>query len=95
MVITANHSLLLSIVLFFSGLTVLAARKTWGIKLLGLGLMFQAVNLALVSLAEWFQTWESQVAVLVVMVISAACSVWGIGLTMQARLDRTKGSEHD
>jgi|GEM_PF-4482067 len=80
MAITANHYLFLSVVLFFLGLTIVAARKEMGIKLLGLGLMFQAINLALVSLAEWFQVWEGQVAVLVVMILSMVVMVLEIGL---------------
>lgn len=81
--ILPNHYLLLSVVLFIFGLIVIAARKHVLVRLLGLQLMFQAVNLALVALAGWFQVWEGQVAVLVAMTLSlvefvlAAGLVWG------------------
>lgn len=83
--ILPNHYLLLSVVLFIFGLIIIAARRHILIRLLGLQLMFQAVNLALVALAEWFQVWEGQVAVLVVMTLSVVEFVLGVGFMWERR----------
>ncbi|MBN1933161.1 MAG: NADH-quinone oxidoreductase subunit NuoK [Anaerolineae bacterium] len=88
MTITPNHYLLSSAILFILGLIVIAVRRQILVRLLGLQLMFQAVNLALVSLSEWFQVWEGQIAILMMMTLSVAEFALGFGcLWVRRRAD--------
>ena len=80
--ITPSHYLLLSVFLFAMGAATVLARRHPLIVLMGIELMLNAVNLALVALTSWFQDWNGQVAVLVVMTIAAVELAIGLGAAL-------------
>jgi NADH-quinone oxidoreductase subunit K len=80
--ITPTHYLILSILLFAIGIAIVIARRNPLIVLIGIELMLQAVNLALITLSSWFQDWGGQVAVFVIMVIAAVELTVGLGVIL-------------
>jgi NADH-quinone oxidoreductase subunit K len=80
--ITPAHYLFLSVLLFTLGSAIVIARRYPLIVLIGIELMLQAVNLALVALASWFQDWGGQVTVFIVMTIAAVELTVGLGVLL-------------
>jgi NADH-quinone oxidoreductase subunit K len=82
---TPQHYLLLSVTLLAIGIAVVVARRHRLVKLLGLELLLQAVNLAWGALASGFQDWEGRIATLVLVVIAAAELVIGLAVVIAYR----------
>lgn len=80
--IAPTHYLLLSASLFVIGMAVVITRRHALIALLGVELMLQAVNLALVALSSWFQTWSGEITILVVMTVAAVELTVGLGTAL-------------
>jgi NADH-quinone oxidoreductase subunit K len=86
---TPQHYLLLSVALFAIGIAVVATRKHRLVKLLGLELLLQAVNLALGALTSSFQDWDGRVAALALVSITAVELVIGLVVIATHRQDPT------
>jgi NADH-quinone oxidoreductase subunit K len=76
------HYVLLSGILFTIGIVVVATRRQPLIALMGIELMLQGANLALVALTSWLQDWGGEAAVFVVMAIAAAELAVGLGVVL-------------
>ena len=80
--IAPTHYLLLAVLLFVIGAVTAATRRHPLVVLIGIELMLQAANLALVALTSWFQDWTGQVAVLTVTAIAAVELAVGLGVVL-------------
>jgi NADH-quinone oxidoreductase subunit K len=80
--IQPTHYLFLGVLLFTIGIVTTVARRHPLIVLLGIELMLQAVNVVLVALTSWFQDWNGEIAVFVVMAIAAVELAVGLGITL-------------
>ena len=80
--------LVLSVVLFVTGVTGVLLRRSPLIVLLALELMLNAGNLALVGFARSTGTPDGQVFALIVMIVAAAEVVVGLGLIVAMYRDR-------
>ena len=88
--ITLNHYLVLSFILFILGFAILTLRRNLLIMLMGVELMLNAVNIALVAFSRLHQGVEGQVAAFFVIVLAAAEA--GVGLAIVIALFRKRAS---
>ncbi|MGB9616300.1 MAG: NADH-quinone oxidoreductase subunit NuoK [Desulfomonilaceae bacterium] len=88
--ITLNHYLVLSAVLFTIGVGGVMFRRNLIVILMSLELMLNSVNLTFIALARYMESIEGQVMVLFVMVVAAA--EVAVGLAIAVTVFRQKGS---
>ncbi len=86
--ITPYHYLFSSMLLFVLGVMIVAVRKHPLIILMGVELILHAANLALASLASWFQNWEGQVITLVILTIAVIELAVGVALALTYPVSR-------
>jgi NADH-quinone oxidoreductase subunit K len=79
-VISPTHYLLVSAVLFTTGLVTVVVRRQALPQLIGIQVMLQATTLALAALTSWFQDWSGETAVFVLLTIAAVELAVGIGI---------------
>jgi NADH-quinone oxidoreductase subunit K len=80
--ITPQHYLFLSVALFSAGIAVVVTRRHRLIVLLGVELLFQAVNLSLAALTSGFQDWEGHIAMLVLISVAMVELVVGLAAAL-------------
>lgn len=88
--VTLQHYLLLSAILFVLGVTGVMVRRNLVIVLMSLELMLNAVNLTFVAFSRYLDTVEGQVFVLFVMVVAAA--EVAVGLAIAVSIYRQAGT---
>ncbi len=88
--ITLNHYLVLSALLFLIGVVGVLVRRQIIVVLMCLELMLNAGNLAFIAFARYMDSMEGQVFVLFVMVVAAA--EVAIGLAIAVAIFRQKGT---
>ncbi|MFC1835999.1 NADH-quinone oxidoreductase subunit NuoK [Thermodesulfobacteriota bacterium] len=88
--VTLNHFLVLSALLFFVGMAGVLIRRNLIIVLMCLELMLNAVNLTFIAFSRYLHSMEGQVFVLFVMVVAAA--EVAIGLAIAVSLYRQRGT---
>jgi len=88
--ITLNHYLFLSAVLFAIGVGGVMFRRNLIVILMSLELMLNSVNLTFIALARHLESIEGQVIVLFVMVVAAA--EVAVGLAIAVTVFRQRGS---
>ena len=88
--VTLQHYLLLSAILFVVGVTGVMVRRNLIIVLMSLELMLNAVNLTFVAFSRYLDTVEGQVFVLFVMVVAAA--EVAVGLALAVSIYRQQGT---
>ncbi|MBM4327262.1 MAG: NADH-quinone oxidoreductase subunit NuoK [Deltaproteobacteria bacterium] len=88
--LTLDHYLVLSAILFFLGAVGVMVRAQIIVVLMCLELMLNAVNLAFVAFARHLGSVEGQVIVLFVMVVAAA--EVAVGLAIAVAIFRQKGA---
>ena len=88
---TPQNYLLLSVVLFGIGIAVVLTRRHRTVVLLGIQLMFQAVNLALAALTSGFQDWEGRIVVLALISIAMVELVAGLAAIVAQNREHTTG----
>ncbi len=88
--ITLNHYLVLSALLFLIGVVGVLVRRQIIVVLMCLELMLNAGNLAFIAFARYLDSMEGQVFVLFVMVVAAA--EVAIGLAIAVAIFRQKGT---
>lgn len=88
--VTLQHYLLLSAILFVLGVTGVMVRRNLIIVLMSLELMLNAVNLTFVAFSRYLDTVEGQVFVLFVMVVAAA--EVAVGLAIAVSIYRQTGT---
>ncbi len=77
--ITPTHYLLVGVLLFVIGAMTVVARRRLPSAVLGVEVMFQGVILTLAALTSWFQDWEGEIALFVVMALAAVELAVGLG----------------
>ncbi len=88
--ITLNHYLFLSAVLFVIGVGGVMFRRNLIVILMSLELMLNSVNLTFIAMARYLESIEGQVIVLFVMVVAAA--EVAVGLAIAVTVFRQRGS---
>ena len=88
---TPQHFLFLSAILFVIGIAVVLTRRHRTAVLLGIQLLFQAVNLALAALTSGFQDWEGRIAMLTLMSIAVVELVVGLAAVVAQNREHTAG----
>ncbi|MEW6531830.1 MAG: NADH-quinone oxidoreductase subunit NuoK [Thermodesulfobacteriota bacterium] len=88
--LTLDHYLVLSAILFFLGAVGVMVRAQIIVVLMCLELMLNAVNLAFVAFARYLGSVEGQVIVLFIMVVAAA--EVAVGLAIAVAIFRQKGT---
>ena len=88
--ITLNHYLALSALLFLIGVVGVLIRRQIIVVLMCLELMLSSANLAFIAFARYMDSMEGQVFVLFVMVVAAA--EVAIGLAIAVAIFRQKGT---
>jgi len=88
--VTLDHYLVLSAILFFLGAVGVMVRAQIIVVLMCLELMLNAVNLAFVAFARHLGSVEGQVIVLFIMVVAAA--EVAVGLAIAVAIFRQKGT---
>ncbi len=88
--VTLQHYLLLSAILFVLGVTGVMVRRNLVIVLMSLELMLNAVNLTFIAFSRYLDSVEGQVFVLFVMVVAAA--EVAVGLAIAVSIYRQTGS---
>lgn len=91
--ISPAHYLGLCIILFGVGVVTVIVRRHPLVVILGVELALEAVSLSLVALTSWFQEWSGEIAVLVVMVISAVQFTTGLGVMLAYRHTRSSTTQ--
>jgi NADH-quinone oxidoreductase subunit K len=86
-----QHFLLLSATLFAIGIAVVLTRRCRTTVLLGVQLLFQAVNLALAALTSKFQDWEGRIAMLALMSIAMVELVAGLAAIVAQHREHPTG----
>lgn len=81
-VITINHYLILSALLFCLGLIGVIVRKNILIVLMCIEVMMNAINLAFVALARYYNTMDGQIIAIFVMAIAAVEAAIGLGIVI-------------
>lgn len=90
----ANY-LVLAAILFSIGATTVLVRRNAIIQLLGVELMLNSANLALVTFARWHGDLTGQVMAFFVMVVAAAEVVVGLSIIMSIFRTRRSASVDD
>jgi len=80
--ITLDHYLTLSLILFFIGAGGVLARRNILVMLIGIELMLNAVNLTLVAYGRYLSNVDGQVFALFMMAIAAAEICVGLALAI-------------
>ena len=88
--LTLDHYLVLSAILFFLGAVGVMVRAQIIVVLMCLELMLNAVNLAFVAFARYLGSVEGQVIVLFIMVVAAA--EVAVGLAIAVAIFMQKGT---
>jgi NADH-quinone oxidoreductase subunit K len=88
--VTLQHYLLLSAILFVLGVTGVMVRRNLIIVLMSLELMLNAVNLTFIAFSRYLDLVEGQVFVLFVMVVAAA--EVAVGLAIAVAIYRQQGT---
>ncbi|MBM3299256.1 MAG: NADH-quinone oxidoreductase subunit NuoK [Deltaproteobacteria bacterium] len=88
--VTLQHYLFLSAVLFALGVAGVMIRRSVIIILMSLELMLNAVNLTFVAFSRYLDSIEGQVFVLFIMVVAAA--EVAVGLAIAVAIFRQKGT---
>ena len=88
--VTLQHYLILSAVLFALGVVGVMIRRNLIVVLMSLELMLNAVNLTFIAFSRYLGSVEGQVFVLFVMVVAAA--EVAVGLAITVALFRQKGT---
>ena len=83
--------LFLSMALFVIGIAVILTRRHRTIMLLGVQLLFQAVNLALAALTSRFQDWEGRIAMLALMSVAMVELVVGLAAVVAQNREHSAG----
>ena len=84
-----SHFLLVSLLLFMTGLFGLAARRNPLVILMSVELLLNAVNLSFVAFSRFYSLLSGQAAAFFIMTVSAASA--GVGLTLIILISRKKG----
>ena len=84
-----NHFLIVSLLLFMTGLFGLSTRRNPLIILMSVELLLNAVNLSFVAFSSFYSLLSGQVAAFFIMTVSAASA--GVGLTLIILISRKKG----
>ena len=84
MVITLQHYLILSAVLFAIGIAGALTRKSMLVMLMSIELMLVAANISFVAFARWGLLPEGQIAALFVLALAAAGVAVGLGIMVAA-----------
>lgn len=79
---SANNIIILSSILFFTGLFGLLARRNILVILMSVELMLNAVNLLFVGFSHELQQLTGQMAVFFIITVAAAESAVGLGLVI-------------
>lgn len=87
--------LVLAVILFSIGATTVLVRRNAIIQLLGVELMLNSANLALVTFARWHGDLTGQVMAFFVMVVAAAEVVVGLSIIMSIFRTRRSASVDD
>lgn len=87
--------LVLAAILFSIGATTVLVRRNAIIQLLGVELMLNSANLALVTFARWHGDLTGQVMAFFVMVVAAAEVVVGLSIIMSIFRTRRSASVDD
>lgn len=82
MVITLQHYLALSFLLFILGMVGVVTRRNALIIFMSIELMLNAVNVALLAFARWKQLADGQVIVFFVLALAAAEAAVGLGIVV-------------
>lgn len=88
--VTLQHYLLLSAIIFVVGVTGVMVRRNLIVVLMSLELMLNAVNLTFIAFSRYLDTVEGQVFVLFVMVVAAA--EVAVGLAIAVAIYRQQGT---
>jgi NADH-quinone oxidoreductase subunit K len=88
--ITLQHYLVLSAILFSLGIIGVMFRRNLIVILMSLELMLNAVNLTFIAFARYLDSVEGQIFVLFVMVVAAA--EVAVGLAVAVAIFRESGS---
>ncbi len=88
--ITLQHYLVLSAILFALGIVGVMFRRNLIVILMSLELMLNAVNLTFIAFARYLDSVEGQIFVLFIMVVAAA--EVAVGLAIAVAIFRESGS---
>ncbi len=88
--ITLQHYLVLSAILFALGIVGVMFRRNLIVILMSLDLMLNAVNLTFIAFARYLDSVEGQIFVLFIMVVAAA--EVAVGLAIAVAIFRESGS---
>lgn len=80
--VTLQHYLLLSAILFALGVTGVMIRRNLIVVLMSLELMLNAVNLTFIAFSRYHGSMEGQIFVLFVMVVAAAEVAVGLAIVV-------------
>jgi NADH-quinone oxidoreductase subunit K len=78
--VTLNHYLVLSAVIFAIGVLGVLARRNLIVVLMSIELMLNAVNLTFIAFSRFLASMQGQVIVLFVMAVAAAEAVIGLAI---------------
>jgi NADH-quinone oxidoreductase subunit K len=78
--VTLNHYLILSAVIFAIGVLGVVARRNLIVVLMSIELMLNAVNLTFITFSRFLASMQGQVIVLFVMAVAAAEAVIGLAI---------------
>jgi NADH-quinone oxidoreductase subunit K len=78
--VTLNHYLILSAVIFAIGVLGVVARRNLIVVLMSIELMLNAVNLTFIAFSRFLASMQGQVIVLFVMAVAAAEAVIGLAI---------------
>jgi NADH-quinone oxidoreductase subunit K len=78
--VTLNHYLVLSAVIFAIGVLGVVARRNLIVVLMSIELMLNAVNLTFIAFSRFLASMQGQVIVLFVMAVAAAEAVIGLAI---------------
>ena len=78
--VTLNHYLILSAVIFAIGVLGVLARRNLIVVLMSIELMLNAVNLTFIAFSRFLASMQGQVIVLFVMAVAAAEAVIGLAI---------------
>lgn len=82
MTVTIHHYLVLSAVLFLSGIVGLTLRKNLLIVFMCLEVMLNSVNLTLIAFARYLQKMDGHVVAFFVMTVAAAEAAVGLAIVI-------------
>ncbi len=82
MIITINHYLILSALLFALGLIGVAVRRNILVMMMSIEVLMNAINLTFVSLARYQNRMDGHVIAIFVMAIAAVEAAIGLGIVI-------------